>query len=164
MSRPRKWIRPPLGSSAPAMHLSSVLVPEPFGPIRPCSCPSSTTKSTELSAVSCPKAFVTAAASSSAIDLSRNPPRAAGGQPQDADARPPRDEQAHEPARPEQVDHEQQHAEDDGPDRRIRVGEDEAADLDRDDADDGADQRADAAAERTEDELQRQDPTENWRP
>src|SRR5438132_3330138 len=147
------------------MHLSSVLLPEPLGPIRPWSCPSSTPKSTSLSAVSWPKALVTPVASSSAIvGLLWDPPRAAGGDAEDADTRPPGDQQADETARPEEDDHEQEHAEDDGPDRRVRVGEDEADDLDCDDADDGPDQRADATEERIEDDLCRQDHAEQVGP
>jgi hypothetical protein len=35
MSRPANQIVPSDGDSAPAMHFNSVLLPEPFGPIRP---------------------------------------------------------------------------------------------------------------------------------
>src|SRR2546430_13727369 len=89
MSWPRKVMRPALGSSAPAMHFSSVLLPEPFGPIRPWSCPSSTTKSTSPSAASCPNIFVTPRASSSAIGrLARDVAWTPDGDAERAGARP----------------------------------------------------------------------------
>src|SRR5437773_2172045 len=164
MSWPRKVMRRAVGSSARAMHFSSVPLPEPFGPIRPWSCPSSTTKSTSPSAASCPNIFVTPRASSSAIGrLARDVAWTPDGDAERAGARPLVQHQADEAARAVQDHDQQQHAEDHGPDRGIRVGEDEAHDLDGEDADEGADQRARAAEQGVEHDLRRQDHSEHDR-
>lgn len=52
-----KLIVPRLGTSAPARHFTSVLLPEPFGPIRPRNSLSPTVTAALSSAVSLPKSF-----------------------------------------------------------------------------------------------------------
>ena len=49
-SRPRIAIRPPLGLIRPSSVRSVVVLPEPFGPRKPCTCPASTTMSKPSSA------------------------------------------------------------------------------------------------------------------
>src|SRR5436309_6415473 len=58
ISRPRKRTDPAVGRSAPAMRLKVVLLPEPFGPIRPRISPSATSKETFLTAGKPSKSFV----------------------------------------------------------------------------------------------------------
>src|SRR5437764_15383334 len=50
ISAPRKRTEPTVGFSAPAIRLKVVLLPEPFGPIRPRISPSATSKETFLTA------------------------------------------------------------------------------------------------------------------
>ena len=50
MSFPKNRTDPALGRSAPAIRLNVVLLPEPFGPIRPRISPSATSKDTFLTA------------------------------------------------------------------------------------------------------------------
>src|SRR5690348_5306186 len=58
ISSPRKRTEPALGLSAPAIRLKVVLLPEPFGPIRPRISPSATSKETFLTARKPSKSFV----------------------------------------------------------------------------------------------------------
>src|ERR1700752_2790261 len=58
ISRPRKRTEPALGLSAPAIRLKVVLLPEPFGPMRPRISPSATSKETFLTARKPSKSFV----------------------------------------------------------------------------------------------------------
>src|SRR6266849_4495639 len=58
ISAPRKRTDPALGRSAPAMRLKRVLLPEPFGPMRPRNSPSATSKETPFTAVNPPKVLV----------------------------------------------------------------------------------------------------------
>ena len=60
ISRPWKRIEPAFGLSAPAIRLKIVLLPDPFGPIRPRISPSPTAKPTSLTAVKPPKRLVEA--------------------------------------------------------------------------------------------------------
>ena len=53
-----KRIEPELGVSAPDTQLKRVVLPEPFGPMRPRISPSFTSKETAFSAVKPPKRFV----------------------------------------------------------------------------------------------------------
>ena len=54
ISRPATAMVPAVGNSAPATHLSSVVLPEPLGPIRPWNDRSRTMRSALSSAVSAP--------------------------------------------------------------------------------------------------------------
>jgi len=65
ISSPSKRMLPSSFLSVPAMQLTSVLLPEPFGPMRPTRSPGRTTKSTFSSAVKPPNLFVTPLTSSS---------------------------------------------------------------------------------------------------
>src|SRR5262249_57342820 len=96
-------------------------------------------------AVSFPRALVTPHASSSRIAYSGI--GVVGRQRRAAEAADPLPLENHEsdqPGWPEQDDEQQQQPQDDGPDLLEVVGEPEVDNLDRDDADDGADQRTDA--------------------
>src|SRR6266852_2629710 len=66
MSCPSKRMLPSSFLSVPAMQLTSVLLPEPFGPMRPTRSPGRTMKSTRSSAVKPPNLLVTPETSSSA--------------------------------------------------------------------------------------------------
>src|SRR6266852_7674363 len=66
MSSPSKRMLPSSFLSVPAMQLTSVLLPEPFGPMRPTRSPGRTMKSTRSSAVKPPTLLVTPETSSSA--------------------------------------------------------------------------------------------------
>src|ERR1700722_17502276 len=55
ISAPSKRIEPPLGRSVPAIRLKVVLLPEPFGPIRPRISPWRAAKDTWLTARNPPK-------------------------------------------------------------------------------------------------------------
>src|SRR5512136_2106717 len=59
MSRPSKRMPPSSFLSVPAMQLTSVLLPEPLGPIRPTRSPGPTAKSTPSSAVKPPNRLMT---------------------------------------------------------------------------------------------------------
>src|SRR5438477_12101625 len=50
ISFPRKSTEPAVGRNAPAIRLKVVLLPEPFGPMRPRISPSATSKDTPLTA------------------------------------------------------------------------------------------------------------------
>src|SRR5262245_4950109 len=154
MSRPAKRIIPSVGSSAPATHFMSVLLPEPFGPMRPWNSFSPTVRSTPPRAVSCPKTLVTPRTSSSGIVCSRIGV-AARRAVEAADPLPLGNHESDQPGWPEQDDEQQQQPQDDGPDLLEIVGEPEADNLDRDDADDGTDQGADAAEQGVEHDLRR---------
>src|SRR5437588_7855143 len=69
MSVLMKETLPCVGTSAPAIHFISVLLPEPFGPIRPWNSFSPTVSAAPSSAVSLPKIFLMPAASRSGIAL-----------------------------------------------------------------------------------------------
>src|SRR5215468_3760328 len=58
ISSPRNRIDPALGAHAPAIMLNVVLLPEPFGPIKPRISPSATAKPTFDTAVKPPKRLV----------------------------------------------------------------------------------------------------------
>ena len=64
---------PPSAASAPAIRLKVVLLPEPFGPIRPRISPSATSKETRLTAVKPPKLLVRPSTDSIASPGSRAP-------------------------------------------------------------------------------------------
>src|SRR5436190_385857 len=55
---------PAFGRSCPAMRLMRVVLPAPFGPMRPNTCPGTTARSTSLTATTPPKRFVRPTASS----------------------------------------------------------------------------------------------------
>src|SRR5437588_7964137 len=82
ISRPWKRIEPAVGGKVPDSMLKIVLLPEPFGPIRPRISPLSTLKDTSLTAVNPPKRLInplttsTAARSSSKRVLLRRVGRA----------------------------------------------------------------------------------------
>ena len=57
ISAPSNWIEPAVGTSVPDSMLKIVLLPEPFGPIRPRISPCSTRNDTLLTAVKPPKRF-----------------------------------------------------------------------------------------------------------
>src|ERR1700683_4477582 len=57
ISAPANWIEPADGGSVPESMLKIVLLPEPFGPIRPRISPCSTSNETLLTAVKPPKRF-----------------------------------------------------------------------------------------------------------
>src|SRR5258708_24575633 len=57
-SCPRNRIDPAVGASVPDSTLKIVLLPEPFGPIRPRISPLSTLKDTSLTAVNPPKRLI----------------------------------------------------------------------------------------------------------
>ena len=63
-SRPSNWIDPP-PRSVPAMQFTSVLLPEPFGPMSPTRSPAPTERSTPSSATKPPNRLVTPVATSS---------------------------------------------------------------------------------------------------
>src|SRR6266700_4030604 len=93
----------------PEMQLTSVLLPEPFGPIRPRRSPGSTMRSTLSSAVKPPKRLVIAEISSSG-SLMANPPLAFPP--------PPGVDPAHDAIGRERHEHDQRHG-----DAIDRVGE-----------------------------------------
>ena len=64
ISRPWKRIEPRLGRSAPEIRLKIVLLPEPFGPMRPRISPSASPNATSLTAVKPPKRLVSPSTSS----------------------------------------------------------------------------------------------------
>src|ERR1700730_14285877 len=67
ISHPAKLIVPLVGTSAPATHFINVLLPEPFGPIRPWNSFSAMVRLAPLSAVNFPKVLTMPVASSSVI-------------------------------------------------------------------------------------------------
>ena len=62
-ARPSIEIRPLVGGKTPDRQLSSVVLPDPFGPINPTICPSASDRLTPLSASTPPKRFPTDSAS-----------------------------------------------------------------------------------------------------
>src|SRR3972149_173016 len=58
ISSPRKRMEPAVRGRAPETQLNAVVLPEPFGPIRPRISPSRTSKETALRAVKPPKRLV----------------------------------------------------------------------------------------------------------
>src|SRR5215831_17798810 len=153
-SRPPRRIVPLVGSSAPATHFSSVLLPEPLGPMRPWNSFSPTIRSTPLRAASRPKTLVSPRTSSSGIVRSCvGVARRKRTTTEAADPLLLGHHKPEQPGGPKQGDDEQQQPEDNGPDLRKAIGEPEACDFDGDDADDGADQRANAAEQGIEHDL-----------
>src|SRR5437763_9340989 len=71
ISCPWKRTEPALGGSAPAIRLKVVLLPEPFGPMRPRISPSATSKETFLTARKPSKSFVSPATLSTFRQLYR---------------------------------------------------------------------------------------------
>src|SRR5579883_2391464 len=92
--RPSNTMLPRSGRSTPEMRLSTVVLPAPFGPIRPCTLPCSTPNDTSSAARTPPNVRVTRSSASN-TERSREP-----------EARPHALEQRHEPAGQEE-DHEQ---------------------------------------------------------
>src|SRR6185503_9351472 len=112
MSRPSKWIEPSSLRSAPQMQLTSVLLPDPFGPINPSRSPGCTTRSTLSSAVNPPKRLVTPLTSSKNPSLvTRHPSLLLA-------ALPPGIDPAHDAVRRERHEQHQQHADDEEVPRR----------------------------------------------
>src|SRR5438093_849874 len=66
MSLPANETVPSVGGCSPQITLNSVVLPAPFGPIRPVTMPSSTSRSTPWSACTPPNRTSTSATSSSA--------------------------------------------------------------------------------------------------
>ena len=58
MSSSRNRIRPAFGFAVPVIRLSSVVLPAPFGPIRPRTSPGLTSKLTSLTAANAPNRLV----------------------------------------------------------------------------------------------------------
>src|SRR5262252_4201230 len=112
MSRPSNTIEPPSAKCAPAMALRSVLLPEPFGPIRPWKLPAATSTSTPSSARNVRKLLLTPRISSNAMAASPALPAATVG----ADALAVRHNQAEYAFGLEQHHRKQHDAEDDRPD------------------------------------------------
>ena len=82
ISRPSKRIEPAFGLSAPAIRLKIVLLPDPFGPIRPRISPARRSKPTSLTAVKPPKRLVRPSTSSTGARASgRVKGRLPGGAP-----------------------------------------------------------------------------------
>src|SRR3984957_7718934 len=73
ISLPPKVTVPAVGTSAPATHFISVLLPKPFGPIRPWNSFSAMLRLAPLSAVSFPNVLTMPVASSSVITVSLGP-------------------------------------------------------------------------------------------
>src|SRR6185312_7538396 len=120
MSRPAKRMVPAVGVSAPAMHFISVLLPEPFGPMRPWNSPSSTTSPASSSAVSLPKLLTMPRASRSGMAHHRVAPPSRAAELADPFALG--DEQPDQPGRAEHDNEQQQRAEDDRPDLLVALG------------------------------------------
>src|ERR1700730_14783904 len=129
MSRPPNSTVPWVATSAPATHFISVLLPDPFGPIRPWNSFSATVSSAPFKAVSLPKTLVSPRASRRAIPALL---RRAAKLP---DPFAFREDQADEAGGTEQDYQQQQHAQNDRPDVLIAVRQPEADRFD----DDGAD-------------------------
>src|SRR6516164_3711900 len=146
MSRPPKRIAPSVGISAPATHFSSVLLPEPLGPMRPRNSFSPTIRSTPLKATSRPKTLVRPRTSSSGIVRSCiGVARRKRTTTETAASLLLGHHSTNQPGGPKQGDDEQQQPKHNGPDLRKAISQPEACDLDGDNADDGADQRTNAA-------------------
>src|SRR5206468_893217 len=58
MSLPQKWTLPAEGRTAPVIRLNSVVLPAPFGPMKPQICRSGMSKLTSFNAATPPKNFV----------------------------------------------------------------------------------------------------------
>src|ERR1700753_2678602 len=130
MSRPAKRIVPPVGISAPAMHLTSVLLPEPLGPMRPWNSCSSTVRFTPLNAVSRANSFWIPTASRSAmLALVRGSRPRAGRPAERADALPLRNQESDQAGGSEKDDQEQQQSQDYRPHLLVVVRQPEADGL-----------------------------------
>src|SRR5438876_4997072 len=57
ISRPSKWMVPPLGESSPESMLMSVVLPAPLGPITACTSPGRSSRDTSLTAARPSKLF-----------------------------------------------------------------------------------------------------------
>src|SRR5947207_1556222 len=132
MIRPWNRISPDEGGRLPLMRLTSVVFPEPLGPMTPSTSPRARWKSTSSSARTPPKDRLTDAPSSR-ISM-RGPSEAAGADagPQHPQRGAPRP-QAHQPRRSEQDDGDDQEAEDRGvvPEEVTPRGEPEQLDEER---------------------------------
>src|SRR6187455_1448924 len=115
MSAPPNITVPDVGISAPATHFISVLLPEPFGPIRPWNSFSATVRSAPFRAVSLPNILTRPRASRRAmIALPRRPAEI-------ADTLALAEDQADEASGTKQDDQQQQDAENDRPDLLVAV-------------------------------------------
>src|SRR3954464_2144763 len=83
ISAPANVIEPAVGTSVPDSMLKIVLLPEPFGPIRPRISPCSTLNDTLLTAVKPPKRFTRPFTTSTAV-----PPRSQNARSLVAERRP----------------------------------------------------------------------------
>src|ERR1700757_1632347 len=113
MSRPSNTMVPPSAKCAPAIAFRSVLLPEPFGPIKPWKLPAATSTSTPSSARNVRKVLLTPRISSSAMAASPAPPAA----PIRTDALAIRHDEAENALGLKHHHHQQHEAENDGPDR-----------------------------------------------
>src|SRR5206468_11920049 len=102
MSRPSKRMRPASAASAPDTQLMSVVLPEPFGPMRPNRSPAFTDKLTRLSAVKPPNRLTRPSTSSNAPAIASAPSQAShqtedalGRQDDEGDQHDAHDEQVH---------------------------------------------------------------------
>src|SRR3989449_11387566 len=124
MSRPSKRIRPPSVARAPDTQLMSVVLPEPFGPIRPNRSPALTWSVTRSSARKPPKRLVRPSTSSSVVAMSPTSPS----------SEPPR--QARDPLGRQHDEQHEHHADD----QQIHLrGDGDGRDLLRGAEQDGAD-------------------------
>src|SRR5260370_16062530 len=98
---------PSVGCSAPATHFISVLLPEPFGPIRPWNSFSLTVSAAPSSAVSLPKTLTIPLASRSGMRAFLRRPA------ETADALPLAQHEADEPHRTKPDPHQSQHPQND---------------------------------------------------
>src|ERR1700730_5176289 len=73
ISAPSNFIEPDVGANVPDSMLKIVLLPEPFGPIRPRISPLSTLKDTSLTAVNPPKRLINPLTTSTAARSSSKP-------------------------------------------------------------------------------------------
>src|SRR5206468_8913912 len=81
MSSPSNTIEPRVGRRKPVKRLKQVVLPAPFGPIRPTISPLSTVRSTRLTAASPPKSRVSSRVSRSATKSGRRARRGRRGGP-----------------------------------------------------------------------------------
>src|SRR5690349_2592739 len=91
ISRPSRWIEPPLGSRSPERMLISVVLPAPLGPITACTSPIRSMSETSLTAERPPNCFESAVASRTGSVISDLRRAAPGAESQSAD--PARQEQ-----------------------------------------------------------------------
>src|ERR1700693_133478 len=141
MSWSAKRTLPSVGCSAPATHFISVLLPDPFRPIRPWNSFSLTGSGATSSAVGSPKpAPIPLASRSGMAAFLRRPAET-------ADPFPLADDEADEAERTKQDHQEQEDAEKDRPEVAVIVREPEADAFDDDGADHRADQRSRSAGQ-----------------